>query len=275
MNNNTPNIEELRESFARVYDGPDRLQPEYDLVCEAKRLNMEIDIYRRLYDLRSEEPIDPYPKTQNWWNIHTTWAKWTLHLPTKKKWALLRKGSVKLIQSGIVITVVIALGRYFAEGSQRKKQAHYQAWMVINSALGQNGSGGRIEALQDLNKSGVSLQGLTAWGATLQGIKLEKAQLGGASLQGAWINKANLKGSNLNGARFEGANLSETDLSGASLHGSHLEGADLKGTILNGASLKETHLNGAKSLTPEQVKADKNWETSHYDQEFRNQLVLP
>ncbi|MEG4055281.1 MULTISPECIES: pentapeptide repeat-containing protein [unclassified Microcoleus] len=265
MNNNTPKIEALRESFARVYDGPDRLQREYDLVCEAKRLNMEIDIYRRLYDLRSEEPIDPYPKTKNWWNIHTTWAKWALHLPTKKKWALLRKGSVKLLQSGIVITVVIGLGRYVWEAPKRQKQAHYQAWTVINSALGQNGSGGRIQALQDLNKDGVSLQGLKAPEANLEGIKLEKAQLGGSSLEKAWINKANLKGSNLNGAWLKDANLSETDLSGASLDGANL----------NGANLKETHLNGAKNLTPEQVKAAQNWETAHYDQELRDQLGLP
>ncbi|MEG4395402.1 pentapeptide repeat-containing protein [Microcoleus sp. BROC3] len=243
MNKDTPNIEELRESFARVYDGPDRLQREYDLVCEAKRLKMEIDIYRRLYDLRSEEPIDPYPKTKNWWNIHTTWAKWALHLPTKKKWALLRKGSVKLIQSGIVITVVIGLGRYFSEGPQRKKQAQYQAWMVFNSASNQNSSAGRIQALQDLNKSGVSLQGLEAPEANLEGIKLEKAQLGGASLEKAWINKANLKGSNLNGAWLKDTNLSETDLSGVSLIGANLNRANLKSTDLNYAALK-----GAKNL---------------------------
>ncbi|HEY9807807.1 MAG TPA: pentapeptide repeat-containing protein [Halomicronema sp.] len=275
MNKNTPNIEELRESFARVYDGPDRLQREYDLVCEAKRLNMEIDIYRRLYDLRSEEPIDPYPKIKNWRNIPTTWAKWALHLPTKKKWALLRKGSVKLIQSGIVITVVIGLGRYFWEGSQRQKQAHYQAWMVINSALNQNSSGGRIEALQNLNKDGVSLQGLKAPEANLEGIKLEKAQLSGANLEKAWIKKANLNGSKLDGAWLKDANLSQTDLSGASLDGTHLYGADLKGTNLNGANLNGTHLNGAKNLTPEQVKTAQNWETAHYDQELRNQLGLP
>ncbi|MEG4987164.1 pentapeptide repeat-containing protein [Microcoleus sp. BR0-C5] len=272
MNKDTPNIEELRESFARVYDGPDRLQREYDLVCEAKRLNMEIDIYRRLYDLRSEEPIDPYPKTKNWWNIHTTWAKWALHLPTKKKWALLRKGSVKLLQSGIVITVVIGLGRYVWEAPKRQKQAHYQAWTVINSALSQNGSGGRIQALQDLNKDGVSLQGLKAPGANLEGIELEKAQLGGAILQGAWINKANLKGSNLNGARFQDANLSETDLSGASLIGAKLIGANLNRANLKSTDLNYADLKGAKNLTPEQVKTAKNWETAHYDQELRDRL---
>jgi hypothetical protein len=268
MNNNTPNLEQkLRDSFARVYDGPNRLQREYDFMREAERLNMPIETYRRLYDLRSEEPIDPYPKTKNWWNIPNTWAKWVLHLSTKQKWALLRKGTVKLIQSGIVITVVIALGRYVVEAPKRQKQAHEQAWMIINSASDQNSSGGRIKALQDLNKDGVSLQGLKAPGANLEGIKLENAQLGGASLEKAWINKANLSGSNLNGAWLKDANLSETDLSGASLHGANLEGANLEGANLNGANLKETHLNGAKNLTPEQVKAAQNWETAHYDQE--------
>lgn len=290
MNNHTPKFEELRESFTRIYDGPDRLQREYELVREAEQLNMSIDTYRRLYNLRSEEPIDPYPKTKNWWNIPTIWSKWALQLPTKKKWALLRKGAVKLIQSGIVITVVIALGRYFTEGPQRQKQAHYQAWMVVNSALGQNSSGGRIQALQDLNKDRVSLQGLKAPEANLEGIKLQKAQLGGANLEKAWINKANLSGSNLNGAWLKDTNLSETDLSRASLIGANLSGAnltkasldgsdlkysDLKGTNFNGVNLHETYLKEVKNLTSEQVKAAKNWETAHYDQELRKQLGLP
>ena len=41
---------------------------------------------------------------------------------------------------------------YFTESGDRRKQKHYHAWQVINTAQGKNGSGGRIEALQELNE---------------------------------------------------------------------------------------------------------------------------
>ena len=60
MSNNSPSIDELRESFNRVYYGPDRLQREYDLVREAERLGVPLDTYRRLYELRFSEEIAPF-----------------------------------------------------------------------------------------------------------------------------------------------------------------------------------------------------------------------
>src|SRR5579871_6672572 len=45
-------------------------------------------------------------------------------------------------------SVLIAVIFYFADSGNRRKQKHYQAWQVINTAQGKGGSGGRIEALQ-------------------------------------------------------------------------------------------------------------------------------
>src|SRR4051794_16719510 len=48
-----------------------------------------------------------------------------------------------------IFSVLIAVIFYFSESGDRKKQQHYQAWQVINTAQGKGGSGGRIEALQE------------------------------------------------------------------------------------------------------------------------------
>ncbi|OKH30249.1 hypothetical protein NIES2101_42585 [Calothrix sp. HK-06] len=301
MTKNLPAIDDLRESFNRVYDGPDRLQREYDLVVEAERLGMPLDTYRRLYELRGEEHIDPYPKPKKWWHAPGDWGKWVWHLPLKKKLALGKKGIVKLIQSGVIITVIIALGRYMWEAPKREKLAHYQAWQIINSAAGQKTSGGRIEALQYLNKDRVSLGGLDANGANLSGIKLQNAKLWNANLSGANLNDVNFSGVNLNGA-----NLSNATLIRAKLGGAHLNNANLNGAKFVGADLSKTDLGGVNNLngaifgcraefnnkgeidktyctnlksayniTPEKIKKVVDWESACYDPDFCKELGLP
>lgn len=148
--------------------------------------------------------------------------------------------------------VVIAVVFYFAESGDRIKQKHYQAWQVINTAQGKGGSGGRIEALQELNKDGVPLVGVDVSGAFLQGIHLEHAHLvrsnfsaadlrdsdlAFADLSDSDLQNANLRQSNLNNADLERAKLIEADLWGADL-----SGADLSGATLNHADLRNTNL---------------------------------
>ena len=72
-------------------------------------------------------------------------------------------------------TFLIAVIFYFADSGNRRKQKHYQAWPVINTAQGKGGSGGRIEALQELNADHVSLIGIEASGAFLQGLSIRRA----------------------------------------------------------------------------------------------------
>src|SRR5947208_8451834 len=94
-------------------------------------------------------------------------------------------------------TVLIAVIFYFAESGDRKKQKHYQAWQVINTAQGKGGSGGRIEALQELNMDGIPLVGVEAVGAFLHGIRLHHANLLRCDLQGADLRMSDLSDTNL------------------------------------------------------------------------------
>src|SRR6202521_4631642 len=71
-------------------------------------------------------------------------------------------------------SVLIAVIFYFSESGDRVKQRHYQAWQVINTAQGKGGSGGRLEALHELNEDRVPLVGVGVSGAFLQDIHLEK-----------------------------------------------------------------------------------------------------
>ncbi|GJD22913.1 hypothetical protein RIVM261_078690 [Rivularia sp. IAM M-261] len=298
MSNNSPSIDELRESFERVYHGPDSLRREYDLQNEARRMGIPLDDYRRLYELRSSEEIDPYPKSKHWWHTPGDWSKWVWHLPTKKKLALSRKGALKLVQSGLILTIAIGIGRYVWEAPKREKATHYQAWQMINSATGQKTSGGRIEALQDLNKDGVDLRGLDASNANLSGAILTGAQLSGANLSnaelvGAELNGANLYSTKLTGIQLNGANLSNAELMSAELNGADLGEAKLIGAILMGSDLRDTelaganlrnaefacnldctNLKGAKNITPEQIKEAENWQSACYDPDFRIKLGL-
>ncbi len=203
------------------------------------------------------------------------------------------------------LTVLVAVIFYFVEAPERRKQAQYQAWQLINSAQGQTGSGGRIEALQDLNKNQVSLAGVAApkaylaeitlhradlfdadlQGADLSGADLSEADLFEASLQGADLSEADLHGASLWGASLQGAYLPRANLQGADLQGANLGGANLGGASLGGANLgganlggatlHGTDLRGAIGLSVNQIKAATNWEQATYDDLFRAELGLP
>jgi hypothetical protein len=170
-------------------------------------------------------------------------------------------------------SVLIAVIFYFSESGDRLKQKHYQAWQVINTAQGKGGSGGRIDALQELNHDGVPLVGVDVSGAFLQSIHLERARLlrsnfSAADLRDGNFNfadfsdtnmrSANLRESHLEGARFErsdmdDADLTDADLTEADLSGASLSNADLSNTNLSKLrwrdlrSVKGTNLYGVKN----------------------------
>jgi BTB/POZ domain-containing protein KCTD9 len=216
----------------------------------------------------------------------------------------IRKGGFWAVRQSFFLTVMVGLVNYVRETPKREKLAHYQAWQMINLAKGQTGSGARIEALQDLNKDGVSLAGLDVSSAYLQSINLQNAQLykanfnktnldsadlrnadlRNADLRGADLLGADLRGINLYSADLEEANFRKTYLAGADLTDANLHSADLSDTYLYGASLYDanigciiycTNFKGAKYITPEQIKQAKNWQSACYDPGFRKQLGLP
>src|SRR6202521_6035034 len=90
---------------------------------------------------------------------------------------------LEVLESLGTFSVLIAVIFYFSESGDRKKQKHYQAWQVINTSQGKGGSGGRIEALHELNADHEPLVGVDLKGAFLQGIKLPKADLHRSNLE--------------------------------------------------------------------------------------------
>ncbi len=249
-----PDIEELRESFKRVNNGSDPLQKEYDLVREAKLLNIPLDIYRRLYELSFEEPIPIYPNFEfdKLWKVLPDWYIWLIKLPNKTRCALVCNLINQAIKQGIFLSLLAAIIQYLVTcGSRQKqahdqqKQAHYQAWQIIRSASDKSVSGGRIEALQDLAKDDISLANLSARSAYLVNIKLENSDLGQADFYNSNLEKANLSKTILINANLEGANLFQANLSRANLFQANLSRANLKKANLSQSNLNWATLNGA------------------------------
>jgi hypothetical protein len=163
------------------------------------------------------------------------------------------------------LSVLIGVIFYFSESGDRVMQRHYQAWQVINTAQGKGGSGGRIEALQELNADKVPLVGVDASAAFLQGIRLEhanllRADLSAADLRGSALNFAHLDYANLHSANFRGSNLQSAVLSNANMSDADLVGTNLDGTKLDGVDLSSADLRNAdlQSIAWQQIAAIKS-----------------
>lgn len=168
------------------------------------------------------------------------WAAWALG-----NWALL-----EVLEYLSTFSVLIAVIFYFAESGDRTRQRHYAAWAVINSAQGKGGSGGRIEALGELNRDRVPLTGLDGSMAFLQGVQLSNAQLSRCSFQSADLRQGILRGANmsfcnLKSANFRGADLSHSRIADADLTEADLTGADLSAANLDRVDLSNADLRGA------------------------------
>lgn len=175
--------------------------------------------------------------------------QWTAYFLSK--WAFL-----EVLEYLGILSVLFAVVFYYSESGDRKKQKHYQAWQVINTAQGKGGSGGRIEALQELNADGVPLVGVDISGSFLQGVRLRHAKLLRANLEAADLRDSIFEGSDLQyaaltSANFRGANLrlvnlQQADLTDADLVGATLSGADLTHANLKNADLRNTDLQGIR-----------------------------
>jgi uncharacterized protein YjbI with pentapeptide repeats len=170
-------------------------------------------------------------------------------------------------------SILAAVVFYFSESGNRIKQRHYQAWQVINTAQGKGGSGGRIEALQELNADKVPLVGVDVSSAFLQGLKLERANLlradfSTADLRGsdlesadftnANLHFANLRESSLENVSFQSANMTEIDLWGSDLAGAKLDDADMSGADLRFADLRDIQWKKLKKVISANIAGAKN-----------------
>lgn len=226
-----------------------------------------------LYHERQERPRP--------WSLYTAgkpgWSRPFLAVEWAFTWmayALSHWSFLEVLEYLGTFSVLIAVIFYFSESGDRLKQKHYQAWQVINTAQHMGGSGGRIEALAELNADGVPLVGVDLSSAFLQGVQLPHARLlranfraadvrnsnlEAADLSYASLNGANFRQSNLSHTSFMSANLTDGDFCGAKLASSDLtdatlDGADLGNADLSGvgwqkiASLKNANLAGARNL---------------------------
>jgi hypothetical protein len=174
-------------------------------------------------------------------------------------------------------SILVAVIFYFSEAGDRIKLRHYQAWQVINTAQGKGGSGGRIEALQELNQDKVPLVGVDVSSAFLQGVRLEHANLLRSNFSSADVrngdlaysnfllanlNSANLRDANLEHAEFLEADLQDADLTGANLSHADLSGATLDRADLSNADMRDVKWQQIKSIKGANIAGLKNVESA-------------
>jgi len=188
-------------------------------------------------------------------------------------YALSRWSFLEVLEYLGSLSILVGVIFYFSESGDRVKQRHYQAWQVINTAQGKGGSGGRIEALQELDRDGVPLVGVDVSGAFLQGIRLPRARLLRADLnavdarnsdfQAADFTNANLhagnfRESNLSGANLQDADLSEADFCSANLNEVVLDGATLDAADLGNSDFGKVKWQKIKSLKGANIRHVRN-----------------
>jgi hypothetical protein len=171
------------------------------------------------------------------------------------------------------LSVLAAVLFYFSESGDRTQQKHYQAWQVINTAQGKGGSGGRIEALHELNADRVSLVGVDVSGAFLQGIRLGGARLLRSNFgevdarngvfrlsdfTDADLHSANFRESDFYNALFVRCNMDDADFWGADLTEADLTQASLERTDLRNTNLRNLHWRDIRSLKMANIYGVKN-----------------
>ncbi|WP_228058495.1 pentapeptide repeat-containing protein [Nostoc sp. LEGE 12447] len=233
--------ENLRVGLERISNENDPLLREIILQEEATRFKKPVNDYRQLfesYKKNKAEFLPAYP--QHRWSVMEWWLWFFNEVTPIKRNELLKNSFLTLIEKGVLITGAFAFVKWVMEAPQRKRQEQYQAWQIIHLAKGEEVSGARKQALEDLNRQKVSFAGLSCERAVLQEINLEKANLYRANLK-----NANLKGANLSDAILWNSHLSNADLTRANLKGANLMGANLNDANLNDANLSGANLNGA------------------------------
>jgi hypothetical protein len=148
------------------------------------------------------------------------------------------------------LSILVAVIFYFSESGDRAKQKHYQAWQVINTAQGKGGSGGRLEALQELNSDRVPLVGVDVSGAYLQGIRLAGSKLvrcnfSAADARNSDFRYADFADADLRAANFRYSNFYKTSFQRAQLENADLVGTDLSLADFSGATLANADLRDA------------------------------
>jgi hypothetical protein len=199
--------------------------------------------------------------------VHRAWALPIVVMAWLGEWTVYfisRSIFLEILEYVSSLGVLVAVTFYFAGSGDRLQQRHLQMWQVMNTAQGKGGSGGRIEALQELNHDHVPLVGVDVSGAFLQAVNLQKAVLVRANLDaadaregdftGADLGFADLHSGNFRDGRFVETQLRDADCSGADLSGADLSRADLSNADFSDADLRAAVLRDAKWTMIKSVK---------------------
>jgi len=207
-----------------------------------------------------ERPASTHrPPPPSWWafrrSLKHRWLQPLLFIDWLSAWitfGLSRLSFPELLEYCGSFSILVGVIFYFADAPQRTKMRHYQAWQVLNTAEGKGGSGGRIDAMQELNMDGVSLVAVNGSGAYLEHIQLSGAELrrstfDAADLLGAVLNNVNLSSSdlemaNLRDAELSNANLSDIYAKDADFTSADLQNADMSKAVLINAELCSANL---------------------------------
>jgi uncharacterized protein YjbI with pentapeptide repeats len=157
-------------------------------------------------------------------------------------------------------SILIGVILYFLDAPERTKTKHYQAWQVINTAQGKGGSGGRADALHELNEDHVPLVGVDLSDAFLQGLHLRGADLRRGNLHGADLKDSDLSGSKFEQSMMDFANLRNGNLTRTNFTDASMKNTDLTNADLTGSSLHNTDLESA-DLTDANLMGVKDWKT--------------
>jgi hypothetical protein len=137
----------------------------------------------------------------------------------KKPDGLFRKKIWEFGKAGTIFATVFSLLQYCGEVPKRQQQNYFQAWQLINTASTQPGQGGRVQALEYINKD-------KPWWIVPPFLKFVpkcKKEKENECLVGVKIEKANL-----NGVDLEGANLTSSEFGGTSFRDANLKGVIFK-----------------------------------------------
>ncbi len=199
--------------------------------------------------------------------IKRPWATPFFYVDWILEWVAFRLSNWKVLEILEYLgslSVLVAVIFYVSESGDRTMQRHFQAWQVINTAQGKGGSGGRIEALEELNADRVPLVGVDVSDAFLQGIQLPNARLARSDFHAADardssfrfahfadsdLHFANFRQGDFTGALFTECNMDDTDFSGADLTEADFTGATLDRADLSNATLRAIHWQGIKSMS--------------------------
>jgi hypothetical protein len=204
---------------------------------------------------------------KNWSAFHGSlryrWLYPILFLDWLADWAaylLSRTSLLEFLNYCGSFSILIGVIFYFMDAPERTKLKHYQAWQVINTAQGKGGSGGRAEALHELNEDHVPLVGVDLSDAFLQHMDLQKADLRRGSFHAADLMNANFNNCNLEQAQMQSANLRNAQLNRVNLTDADLFNADLNGADLTNADLQNLNLAGA-DLSNANLKDIVHWKS--------------